>query len=397
MRIRFKKADLLSAASVVQSVANPQSTLPILSNVLITTEHENVVSLSATDFETRVRIEVAAEVEKKGSATVPARTFYDLVKELPDDSDVLVEVKDKSATIRCREIRCELACMPARDFPKWPDMDAKVAFDVAQKDMKSLLDKVLFAVPVRDPRKVLLGALFEVRKGVLTAVATDGKILACVKLPLTGEKVPKELNVVVPHKLLDELSRNLREEGVVNMAFDERQVSFRMENIQYLSNQVEGKYPNHEGVTPKEFSREFRFQRPPMLSAIRRASILSDIKQNSITLVFSGDQVSVEAECYDRGKIHEEMPAVVDGDDFRIVFNYKFVQEALKALDREEILLLANQSSLPAVLRAADVPENFYVVMPIKLQDLQQYEEPQDDEAPHGDSQYDDGGMGENP
>ena len=118
MRIRFKKADLLPAAAIVQSVANPQSTLPILSNVLITTDHDNLCSLSATDYETRVRIEVPAEVEKKGMATVPAKTFYDLIKELPDDGEVILEAKEKGAHIKCRDIRAELATMPAMDFPE---------------------------------------------------------------------------------------------------------------------------------------------------------------------------------------------------------------------------------------------------------------------------------------
>ena len=141
MRIRFKKSDLLPAAAIVQSVANPQSTLPILSNVLITTDHDNIATLSATDYETRVRIEVAAEVEKKGAATVPARTFYDLIKELPEDGEVMFEAKEKGAHIKCRDIRAELATMPARDFPKWPELEPTVSFDLPQRDLRRLLDQ----------------------------------------------------------------------------------------------------------------------------------------------------------------------------------------------------------------------------------------------------------------
>lgn len=376
MRIRFKKSDLLPAAAIVQSVANPQSTLPILSNVLITTDHDNVATLSATDYETRVRIEVAAEVEKKGSATVPARTFYDLVKELPEDGEVMFEAKEKGAHIRCRDIRAELATMPARDFPKWPELEPTVSFDLPQRDLKRLLDKILFAVPTRDPRKVLLGALFEFRKGHLSAVATDGKILAYMGLPLQPDFTgPEEQSLIIPHKMLDELSRNLREEGSVTVSFDEKQVSFRLGGTLLVSNQIEGKYPNYDAVVPKEFARALRFQKPPMLSAVRRAAILSDIKNNAISMDFQGETVLVEAESYDKGRIHEQVPAVAEGERFKIVFNYRFIADVLKAIDKEEVVLQVNQPTTPAVFKGSEVEDNYYLIMPIKLTEIRDYDD----------------------
>jgi DNA polymerase-3 subunit beta len=380
MRVRFKKSDLLPAASIVQSIANPQSTLPILSNVLLTTEHDNQVSLSATDYETRVKINITAEVDKKGTTTVPAKTFYDLVKELPEDGEVIIETKEKNAILKCQDIHCELATMPARDFPKWPDMDPKVSFDLAQKELKILLEKVLFAVPVRDPRKVLLGSLFEFKKGRLNAVATDGKILAFYQLPVPIDGSPEQSNVVIPHKILDELSKVLAQEGTVNLAFDDRQVAFHVGNTLFVSNQIEGKYPNYEAVIPKEFSREMRFQKPPMLSAIRRASILTDIKNSAITMNFHDNRVLVEAESYDKGRIHEEMPAVAEGNEIKIVFNYRFVAEVLKAIDREEVALQVNQPTTPAVFHGENSENNFYLVMPIKLTELSDYQDSGSDE-----------------
>lgn len=377
MRIRFKKADLLPAAAIVQSVANPQSTLPILSNVRINTEHDNLVNFWATDYETRVRISVPAEVETKGEITVPAKTFYDLVKELPEDGEVILEASGRGATITCRDIRAELATMPARDFPAWPEMQTKASFDVPQADLKQVLQKVLFAVPVRDPRKVLLGALFEIRTDSLAAIATDGKILARMKIPLQAkfEGAADDLNVIIPHKIMDELNRTLGDDGSVNVSFDDKQVAFRLNRIEYVSNQVDGKYPNYEAVVPKEFSRELRFQKPPMLAAIRRAAILSDIKNSAVTVHFHDDRVSIEAENYDKGRIHEEIPAVVQGEDFKIVFNYKFLQDVMKAIDKEEVVLQVNQPTTPAVFRGADEESYLYLVMPIKLTELRDREE----------------------
>lgn len=369
MRIQFKTSDLVSGASVAQSVANPQSTMPILAHILITGEHNNLATLTATDFDVRVRVEVPADVDAKGQAVVPARTFYDFVKELPPDTDVVLDVSEEKVTVRCRDIRCEMQTMSADDFPKWPEMEPQIQIDIAQKDLRSTLDKVLFTIPTRDPRKTLLGALFEIRKNMLTVVGTDGKILACVRQNVTSSKAPKEFNAIVPRKLLDELDRNLEEEGIVNVAFNEKQVSFRLGNILYVSNQIDGTYPNYHQVIPKQFARKFHVQKPPLTAAIRRAAIFSDQRQSSVMLDFKGERVIVEAESYDRGHFEEELPAVIEGGDFRIAFNYKFLQDVLKALPEEEVLLQANQPATPAIWRSENNEDCFYVVMPVKIQE----------------------------
>lgn len=375
MRIQFKAADLVRGAEVAQSVANQQSTIPILAQILIKGEHTNQATLTAMDYDVRVRVEVPADVETKGAITVPARTFYDFVRELPADADVVIEAAGEKVTVRCREIRGEMATMPAEDFPHWPEMEPKLEFEVAQKDLQQVLDRVLFTVPVRDMRKQLLGALFEIRKTTLTVVGTDGKILACVRQSIASEKPVKEFNAIVPRKLLEELDRNLGNEGLVSAAFNEKQVSFRLGNILYVSNQIEGTYPDYHVVIPKQFARKFHVQKPPLLAAIRRAAIFTDQRQSSIVLNFSNDKVAVSADSYDRGRFYEELPAVIEGGDFRIGFNYKFLQDVLKALPYEEVLLQANRSESPAIWRAEANDDCFYVVMPVKIQERREYDE----------------------
>ena len=391
MRVKFKPSDLNLATPLVQSVANPQSTLPILSNVLISTEHENVVSLFATDFETRIKIEVPAEVTRKGNVALPAKTFGDLVRELPDDGEMILEARERGASITCAGMHAELACMPARDFPRVTDIDPTVTFDLSQRQLKRLIEKVLFAIPTRDPRKALVGALFNFRDGILETVATDGKILAFASEPVQSEFAPKKMNFIIHHRLLQELVKILGDEGNATVALNEKQVSFQVGNILVASNQIEATYPNFEAVVPKRFARDLVFQKGAMLSAIRRAAVMSDLKSNSVTLHFHGDTVTVEAESTDRGTLIDEIPAEVNGDDFRMVFNYKFVQEALKAIDKDSIALRVNQTATPAIFCGVDVMDNYYLVMPIKQADLRdnpvrpddmEDDEESDDEAP---------------
>lgn len=373
MQIRLKKQDLATAVPIVQSIASTQTSLPILNNVLLKTDHNNLVSLSATDFETRARIEVAADVAKKGEITIPARMFCDLIKELPDDSEIVIEAKEKNASIQCRSIHVDLATMPARDYPGFPEVEPRHTFDIEQRTLKAQMNKVLFAIPAKDPRKMLLGALFEFRDGDLIMVATDGKILAHAKRKLSSDRAPKNLSVVVPHKILEELGRHLDDEGLVTVALDDRQIAFRFGSVLLVSNLIDGKYPNYENVIPKEFSREFKFRRGDMLQALRRASIMTDVKSNSVVLDFRDGGAEVEAESYERGRFAETIPATAPAEGFKISFNYKFLQEAIKEIEADEIILQANQPASPAVIRGTDIEDYFYLVMPIKVADVRDY------------------------
>ncbi|MCX7019905.1 MAG: DNA polymerase III subunit beta [bacterium] len=389
MRIKFKKADLLPAAAIAQDIINPACTLPILYNALIKSESESMVSLMATDYETRARIEVPAVVDEDVVTTVPAKTFHDLVKELPEDQDVVLEVREKGARILSKGIRCDLATLPARDFPAFPEINATLTFDVAQRDLKTLISKIIFSVPLRDPRRTLLGALFEARAGSLSAVATDGKIMAFARTTAQTELISEDINVIVPHKMLDLLMHSLGDKGVVSVIVDEKQIGFRFDNVFYITNLIEGKYPNYNAVVPKEFARRLKFPHAAMSAAIRRAITISDIKSLSVFLTFSGNQVVLEAENYEKGIIREELPAEVDGEDYKIAFNYKFLSEVMKSLDHEQILLQANSPGSPAVFRAADESDNFYLVMPIKLNELKPLESGQNDEAGQSNDEYD--------
>ncbi len=379
MRIQFKASDLVRGAEVAQSVANPQSTIAAFSTILMTAEHNNLVTLAAVDYDVRVRVDVPAEVETKGKITVPARTFYDLVRELSPDADVIVEATDERVKVRCGSTDCEMASINPEDFPVWPEMEPTLEFDIPQKELKAVLDRVLLAVPVRDTRKALLGALFEVQKSTLSVVGTDGKILACIRQAISAEKSPKDFKGIVPRKLLEELNRHLSDQGAARVAFNDKQVSFQLGNIFYVSNQVEGKYPDYQQVIPKQFARRFCIQKPPLLTSIKRAAIFADQRQSSVILSFKTDEpgqnqyVTILADSPEKGRFRDKLPAVVEGGNFRIAFNYKFLQDVLKVLPGEEVVLQANQNSTPAIWKSTSTDDCFYVIMPVKI--VEQVEE----------------------
>lgn len=368
MRIRFKKSNLMQPAAVVNNVAPASSPTPILCNVLVRTEHDNLVSLLATDFETRVRVELAAEVDERGSVLIPAKTFFDLVKELPEDAEVTLETTAKGARLSAAGIKADLQTTPVGDYPRFPDFEPDFRVDVKQTDFKKLLAAVTFIVPTRDPRKIFLGCCMTFNGDVMQAVATDGKIMAMTKIAIEAEGVPMGRQAVVPRKMLVELAGTLADEGVVTLELGARQVGVNLGNMHFVSNLIDGAYPNWEKVLPQSFMRTLRFPRSALSAAVRRAGIMMDIKSQTLKLSFTGEDLTVMSDSYDRGELTEKVTVANPLEyEYLLGLNYRYFSEVLKSFGEDEILMMCNEPAKPVIFTTAANPDTQYLIMPLKL------------------------------
>ena len=368
MRIRFKKSNLVYPASVVNSVAPSTSPTPILVNMLVRTEHDNLVSFLATDFETRVRVEVSAEVEERGSVLIPAKTFYDLVKELPEDAEVLLETSGAGARLQSASVKANLQTAPSADFPHFPQFEPDFRIDMNQADLKNLLNAVTFIVPTRDPRKIFLGCCFSFSGDTLQAVATDGKIMAMTKIPVEAEGIPAGRQAVIPRKMLVEMAYALQDEGTVTLELGPRQVGVNIGNTYFVSNLIDGAYPNWEKVVPQSFLKTLRFPRSPIMSAVRRAGVMMDIKSSTLKINFNGAGFVIESDSYDRGQLTENIIAENPLDEeYLIGLNYTYFNNVLKALNDDEVLMMCNEPVKPVIFTTAKNPDTQYLIMPVKI------------------------------
>jgi len=377
MKAVFKRADLAMATNVVHNVVNLQSSLPILANILIRASDAKALFM-ASDLEANVRCEIAAEVEKAGVVTVPARTLADMVRVLPD-TDVILELEGNRVRVRCETLSYDLVTMDPEDFPAWPEVKAKATLELPQKTLRKLIERMIFAVPQKDPRRVLLGGFFDVHDRQLRCVATDGKKLAFVQCESDSRTGQEKISAVVPHKVLSEVSKTLGDEGTVRILFGERQISFDLKQIKYVSNVIDGTYPNYELVIPKTFERTITLPKEALRALIRQAAIISDEKSNSVILHFAEDELKLTAMTYDIGSYAGSLPISFTQEEFQIVFNHRFLSEILDAIETSEVLLKANKPVSPAVLCGKDVTDTLYVIMPIKLADLAEPEEPEEE------------------
>lgn len=365
MRVRFQKSDLAPAVALAQGITNDQSTIPMLSNILLTTDFDNQVTLMATDYETRAQIQIPAVVEARGATTLPARLFHDAISNIPDESEIVLEA-DREAIIRSGEIVLTLATMPAEDFPKLAAVEPTNTVELSESDLRRLFEQVNVAIPTRDPRKILLGAFIELEEDCIRGIGTDGKILANARIPMTSDALGGiKGSIIVPHKVVERLIYSLVGNGKVSVGWDDKMVSFAYRNVIVSSQQIDGRYPDWRRVVPNSFSSEMRFRRQDMMAAIKRASLVTDTQGNCVTLDFNNALVTVTAQSADRGKFRQQLPATGDVS-LCIGFNYKFLLAALKAIEQDMVVVTANRPDTPAILFGEEEENLSYLIMPIK-------------------------------
>ena len=364
MKIICQKSELVRGIQTVQNVISSKTTLPVLSHILMKAEN-NKLQLCATDLEVGIRSSVEAEVVQEGAVTMPGRTIGDIVKEAPEEKiEILADEKSK-VTISCGKSLFRIMGLPKEEFPKLPESGKGKGFDISKKTMKELIKKTSFAISREEARYALNGILFEVGKEEITAVSTDGRRLAKVKKAIAGTKTEKQ--VILPSKAVNEVNRIIEDvEGEVRMAIGENEVTFEMDGIMLMARLVKGDFPDYDKVVPKTYSDRITLDREKFLSGIRRVSLLTSEKSNTIKISLSRDRMVLSASTPELGEASEEMDISYEGEEEILAFNPVYLMDFLRNEACKEIYFEIINPVSPAVLRPVEEENYFYVVMPIK-------------------------------
>ena len=370
MKLVFERQPLASGLLLIQNIVSATTTMPILSNILIEAEGE-VASITATDLESFGRVNLQARVEESGRATISAKLLADIVKLLPE-GEVMLETSGADMAIQCGRNNYKLATMPADDYPEWPTPKADTKIRVKQQDLKRALHNTMFAIPARDPRKVLNGMFVEVSDKDITCVATDGRKLGkCVLSPLSYDGEEKKYSAIIPQRILLEIDHAIGEEGEIEIALTDRQVMFTLSNLSYISNQVEGTYPEYGKVIPESFVKSIRINKAVLADAISRAAVLAERKYHSIILQFSDGQINVTSKSFEDGGSYEgSIEAEYQDESFKIAFNHHYLQEIFKVTPDTEIEMKVKENTSPVVFEVSSDPDSLFLVMPVRMTEL---------------------------
>jgi DNA polymerase-3 subunit beta len=366
MKFTVTRDALLKPLNLVAGVVERRQTLPILANVLISVEG-NQLSLTGTDLEVELLGKVNLDgATVDGDITVPARKLLDIVKSLPDDSVISVEVEEQRAIIKSGRSRFTLSTLPASEFPNVEQGSASLEFDVLQGNLKTLIDKTAFAMAQQDVRYYLNGMLWEIKDGIFRVVATDGHRLALSTQ--SGITASEEKQVILPRKGVLELSRLLIDEDKsIHLAFGDSHLRAPTQAFTFTSKLVDGKFPDYDRVLPKGSNKEVVAERELLKQALARAAILSNEKYRGIRMQFNAGDLRIVANNPEQEEAEDVVAIEYDGETLEIGFNVSYLLDIMNVVQGPKVKFSLLDANSSALVEDNDDGNSLYVVMPMRL------------------------------
>jgi len=367
MKITLEQAVLLKALAHTQSIVERRQTIPILANVLIETSGDSI-TLKATDNELEIAEQLPATVEEDGAVTVPAHKLYDIVRRLPDGSQISLSFSEETNQVSIMSGRSKfaLACIAPEGFPTMAKEDTPYAFDLPATDLQTLINKTSFAVSLEETRYNLNGIYLHEKKGALVAVATDGHRLACAKAPLpNGAKGIPE--VIIPRKTIGEVSKLVTEAtDTIHISLSNNQIRFKMEKIELSSRLIDGTYPDYEKVIPSGNDKVLEADAKALANVIERVSVVSE-KSKGIKLSLAENLLKVSAAATDEGFAEDELDTTYTGEELDIGFNFRYLLDILAQIKGQNVKIGFQDGISPVTLQDTTDANALFVLMPMRV------------------------------
>ncbi|MFW0776932.1 MAG: DNA polymerase III subunit beta [Rickettsiales bacterium] len=366
------RAPLLKSLGHVQSVVEKRGTIAVLSNVKIETKADTV-ELTATDMDLAMVEKVPAKVGKEGAITVPAHMFYEIVRKLPEGSEIECSTSSDGAkmTIRSGQSRFSLGCLSPEDFPVMADGEFTHNFSLKSAECQVLVQKPSFAISTEETRYYLNGIyLHEAGSGsnkVLRAVATDGHRLARIEvgLPAGAGDMP---GIIVPRKAIYEVKKLLEgSDDDVQISLSDTKIRFVFGNAVLVSKLIDGNFPDYERVIPSGNDRILEVDCKLFAQAVDRVSVISSEKSRAVKLQLESGKLTLSAGSAEHGSASEEIDVTYSSTEMEIGFNSRYMLEMMSQIEGETAQFLLGDGSAPAIVRDTADVSALYVIMPMRV------------------------------
>jgi len=375
MKATTPQEKLSHALGLVSRAVSARSTLPVLGNILIAAE-DGRLRLSATNLELGITSWIPARVEHKGSTTVPARTFSDLVSTLPAEQVMLsLEPRTQTLNVRGGTSTNDIKCIDAQEFPPSPAADLEGAMQLNVAEFREMIQQVAFAASTDEARPVLMGVLLQAEKDKLTLAAADGFRLS-VRHAKLSTPAPAPVHVIIPARSLTELARVVPDgDETLQMAIPKmrNQVIFRAKDVEVTSQLIDGTFPDYQQIIPRKHTTKTLVSTLSLLKACKQAEIFaregSNVARVNIQSAGSGQpsQLEISATSEETGKNETIVEASVDGGGVLIAFNVKYLREALEVIKTPNVVIEMTAANAPGVLKAVGDDSFLHVIMPMHL------------------------------
>ncbi|MBD1140326.1 DNA polymerase III subunit beta [Pelagibacterales bacterium SAG-MED38] len=375
MEIKANSSDLLKALNHIHGIVEVRHTLPILSNIVLSAEN-NELSLSSTNLDIFCSDKIDAEIVNSGEISVPAITFFEIVKRLPSGSDVILSMGDEDTELilKCGRSKFNLSTLRTEDFPILSDKDLSTNFVISADELSRMIDKTKFAISNEETRYYLNGIFFHKAESnsikFLRAVATDGHRLAQYDIPLP-QGAEEITGIIIPKKTVFELRKVLDDaDGDVSVSLNENKIKFSFNNLKIISKVIDGTFPDYTKVIPQNNDKEFKTNNSELKNAIDRVSAVAineETKSKAIKLTIENNKLNLSVESQSKGSAKEEIDISYSNEKVDIGFNSRYLLDICNEVDGDEIDVNLLDSISPAIILDKTDENLFFVLMPMRI------------------------------
>ena len=364
MELRIAKSYLSQGIQIVSKAVPSKTTMSILECILIDASGSDI-RLIANDMELGIETLVPGLIITRGIIAVDAQIFSSIVRKLPDD-DVVIFTEGEKITITCQKAKFTILGKDGADFAYLPEIEKKNEVKISQFTLRDLINRTIFSISGNESSGMMTGELMEIRDNRLRMVALDGHRIAIRNVELGNSY--EDRKVIVPGKTLSESSKILSgdTDKFVNIYFTEKHALFEFDDTIVVSRLIEGEYYRIDKMLSSSYKTRVKVQRKELLSCIDRATLLVKEEDKKPVIIMIGDD-SMELKINTTlGSMDEVIEITKDGDDMNIGFNPKFLIDALRAIDSEEITLYLVSPKAPCFIR--DAEETYcYLILPVNF------------------------------
>ena len=365
MKIICSKSNLVKGVSIVSKAVPSKTTMPILECILIDATTD-IIKFTANDMELGIETIVEGEIVKKGVIAIDAKIFSEIVRKLPDNEVVIETDENLQTTITCGRAKFNISSKSGEDFSYLPFIEKNETIKLSQFTLKEIIRQTIFSIADNDSNKLMTGELFQIENNMLKVVSLDGHRISIRKTELKENYGPRK--VVVPGKTLMEVSKILPGdvESEVVISFTNNHIVFEFDNTVVVSRLIEGQYFKIDQMLSSDYETKVKINKRELLNCIDRATLLvkeGDKKPIIINILDEVMELKIKSQI---GSMDDEIVISKEGKDLLIGFNPKFLIDALRVIDDEEVTLYLMNPKAPCFIKD-DNESYIYLILPVNF------------------------------
>ena len=366
MKIICNTEELSEVCQNVQRVVSSKTSIPAIEGILLKAL-ENELLLTGYDLEVGINTSISAKVEQPGSIIINARILCDILKKLPGEKVIIEADERQLCVIRCGEVEYKLVGIEADEYPELPTVSGGYPIIVECDILKDMIRQTIFAVAVNDSKIVHTGLKFEISRGIIKVIAVDGFRLAIrtENIKYSGD----DMSFIVPAKTLSEVTKLMDMDTVVSMNVGKRHIIFEVGNYSIISRLLDGEFLDYNAAVPKSLTTEVKVNVKMLMESIERTSLLiTDRLKSPLRCIFEDNIIKISTVTA-LGMASDKVFAQIEGNRVEIGFNNRFLLDALKACDIEDVKIKLNGPLSPIIIVPTDNnDESFlFLVLPVRL------------------------------